>query len=105
MNSIEHTNSLDFPEFYTSIEPVSNSTMKRYRCNVTIKGDGGVIGQKHDAEALKYLASPKVARVIADFESTVDSTNAAEQAAPKRHHEQTKAFQKSLSKTLSHWSK
>ena len=29
MNSIEHTHSLDFPEYYTSIEPVSNSTMKK----------------------------------------------------------------------------
>ena len=68
--------------------------------NVTIKGDGGVIGQTHNAEALKRcsLVSPEVARVITDFKATVDSTSAAEQAAPKRHPEQTKAFQKRLIK-------
>ncbi len=39
--------------------------------NVTIKGDGGVIGQTHDVEALNRwsLASPEVARVITDFET------------------------------------
>ena len=70
--------------------------------NVTFKGDGGVIGQTHDAEALKRwsLASPEVARVITDFEATVDSTSAAEQAAPKRHHEQTKAFHKKFIKDV-----
>ena len=29
MNSTEHTDSLDLPEYYTSIEPVSNSAMKK----------------------------------------------------------------------------
>ena len=53
--------------------------------NVTVKGDGGVIGQTHDAEALKRwsLASPEVCVcAITDFEATVDSTSAADQAAP-----------------------
>ena len=71
--------------------------------NVTIKGDGGVIGQTHDVEALKRwsLASPEVCVcAITDFEATVDSTSATEQAAPKRHHEQTKAFQKKFIKDV-----
>ena len=70
----------------------------REQNNVIIKGDGGAVGLTQDQEALCrwIVAGPEIARIIAEFEKSVEWKNY--KPGDTRHHAQTKSQQATFSK-------
>ena len=62
--------------------------------NACIKGDGGAVGLLQSPEALRrwMVAGPEIARLIAEFDATMDGKSMTD----TRHHEQGASFQKKL---------
>ncbi|KAI0229242.1 hypothetical protein LSAT2_020323, partial [Lamellibrachia satsuma] len=75
MNSAEHTYSLDLPEYYTSIEPVSNSAMKKAEIPLLegeLRDDKSVLYEELQMES-QWLADTAAACSAAYHPTTKDS--------------------------------
>ena len=75
MNSAEHTDSLDLPEYYASIEPVSNSAMKKAEILLLegeLRDDKSVLYEELQMES-QWLADTAAACSAAYHPTTKDS--------------------------------
>ena len=69
--------------------------------NATLKEDGGAVGLTQNPEAFRRwsVAGPEMARMIAEFESSVEAME-SKQSKEMRHLEQTASIQKTFAKQV-----